>query len=153
MRRPYFPPQPGDPPSLRVRVERRVRFEEVDALGIVWHGRYAGFFEDARCALGERYGIGYLDFHAHGVAAPIRILHVDYHCPLHFNESFVIEGILPWTEAARINMEFRIWNQKGELSTSGYTVQVFLDQDQQLMLLPPPFYQAFREKWRAGELS
>jgi acyl-CoA thioesterase FadM len=73
--------------------------------------------------------------------------------PLHFNESFVIEGILPWTEAARINMEFRIWNPKGELSTSGYTVQVFLDQDQQLMLLPPPFYQAFREKWRAGELS
>jgi acyl-CoA thioester hydrolase len=153
MRKSYFPSQAGSPGPLRVRVERKVRFEEVDPLGIVWHGRYAGYFEDARCAAGEKFGIGYLDFYANGVVAPIRIMHADFFCPLRFNEPFIVEGFLHWTEAARINMEFLIWNGENRLSTRGYTVQVFLDQEQQLLLLPPPFYQAFREKWRAGVFS
>jgi len=152
MRKSYFPSIKGDPHPLRVRVERKVRFEEVDQLGIVWHGRYASFFEDTRCALGEKYGIGYPDFYKNEVIAPIRILHTDFHSPLRFNKTFVIEGIVHWTEAARINIEYQIWNPEGRLSTSGYTVQVMLDKDEQLLLVPPPFYRDFREKWRAGEL-
>ena len=70
MRKPYFPRRVGDPPPLRILVQRRVRFEEVDPLGIVWHGRYPGYFEDARVALGSRYGIGYEDFIRHGVPVP-----------------------------------------------------------------------------------
>ena len=60
MRKPYFPSRKRDPSPLRVTVERRVRFEETDPLAIVWHGRYASYFEDARSAAGEKYGIGYL---------------------------------------------------------------------------------------------
>ena len=62
MRKPYFPSVKGSPPPLRIRVERKVRFEETDPLGIVWHGRYASFFEDARTAAGEKYGFGYPGF-------------------------------------------------------------------------------------------
>jgi acyl-CoA thioester hydrolase len=153
MRKPYFPSIKGNPLPLRVRVERRVRFEETDQLGIVWHGRYASYFEDARTAAGQKYGIGYLDFYKNRVFAPIRILHTDFHSSLSFDEIFIIEGVLHWTEAARINIEYLIWNQEGRLSTTGYTVQVFLDQDEQLLLNPPPFYRDFREKWRAGELK
>ena len=40
MRRPYFPFKQDAPEPLRAIVRRRVRFEEVDPLGIVWHGRY-----------------------------------------------------------------------------------------------------------------
>ena len=152
MRKPYFHFTKGSPSPLRVRVERRVRFEETDQLGIVWHGRYASFFEDARSVAGEKYGIDYLDFYKNGVIAPIKIIHTDFHFPLRFNEIFIIEGVLHWTEAARINIEYRLWNREGRLSTTGYTVQVFLDKDDQLLLIPPPFYLEFREKWRTGEL-
>ena len=152
MRKSYFPSTKGDPFPLRVRVERKVRFEELDPLGIVWHGRYASFFEDARTAVSQKYGIGYPDFYQNGVIAPIRIIHTDFHYPLRFNETFMIEGVLHWTEAARINIEYLIWNQEDRLSTTGYTVQVFLDKDEQLLLIPPPFYKDFRERWRAGEL-
>ncbi len=43
MRKPYFQPVPGGPPPLRMIVKRQVRFEEVDSMGIVWHGHYAGY--------------------------------------------------------------------------------------------------------------
>ncbi len=92
MRTPYFAHREGDPPPLRTLVQRRVRFEEVDPMGIVWHGRYVGYFEDGRVALGSRYGIGYEDFFRFGVPAPIRQLQIDYLAPLRFGDEFTIEA-------------------------------------------------------------
>jgi len=152
MRKPYFTQRQGDPQPLRVQVERRVRFEEVDQLGMVWHGRYASYFEDARSVAGERYGIGYMNFYSNRVVAPVRIIHTDFHHPLRFNETITIESILHWTEAARINIEYVIRNREGRVATTGYTVQVFIDEENNLLLVPPPFYQEFREKWRRGQV-
>jgi acyl-CoA thioester hydrolase len=151
MRRPYFPSGKDDPPPLRVTVERQVRFEETDPLGIVWHGRYASYFEDARSAAGEKYGVGYLDMVRNGVIAPIRILHSDYHRPLRYHDNFTVEGVLHWTEAARIDIEYIIRDKEGLPATTGYTVQIMLDMDGNLLLIPPPFYREFCEKWRAGQ--
>jgi acyl-CoA thioester hydrolase len=153
MRKPYFPFRQEDPLPLRHTVERRVRFEEVDALGIVWHGRYPSYFEDARAALGEKYGVGYMDFHKQGVVAPITRLYVDYHRPLRFQETFTTEGILHWSDAARINTEFILRDSQGQVTTTGYTVQVMLDFNEELLMVPPAFYVEFRERWKAGALS
>lgn len=96
------------------------RFEEIDLLGVVWHGRYASYFEDARFALGEKYGIGYETVRAYGFVTPVKLFHVDYVRPLLFNQKCVItaamhrwlrafSGIilmcLLWTMAARICRE------------------------------------------------
>ena len=153
MLKPYFPRQLDHPPPLRYHVERIVRFEEVDVLGIVWHGRYASYFEDARAGLGQKYGIGYLDFYAHGVAAPIKKMYFDFHRPLRFQERVTIEGILHWSEAARMNFEFVIRNKNEQPATTGYTVQMMLDFEENLLVIPPPFYQEFCNRWKAGELE
>lgn len=54
----YFnPPRPlaGEtPPPLSAGATRLVRFNEADPLGIVWHGHYASYFEDARAAFGDK---------------------------------------------------------------------------------------------------
>jgi len=153
MIKPYFPVCEEQPPPLRVCIERTVRFEEVDALGIVWHGRYASYAEDARVALGEQYNIGYMDFYTQGVVAPIKKMHFDFHRPLRFQETMAIEGLLHWTEAARVNFEFTIRNGNGEVSTTGYTVQMMLDLEDNILLIPPLFYVKFCMKWKAGLLK
>ena len=150
---PYFNTEEGAPAPLRAAVSGRVRFEEVDPLGIVWHGRYASYFEDARVALTDRYGIGYLDLYEKEVVAPIRKLHVDYFRSLRFRETFTVEAVLRWTEAPCLNMEFTIQNEAREVTTTGYTVQLMLDADRNLLLLPPPFYRAFLDRWRRGGLA
>ena len=153
MLKPYFPKREDEPLPLKVCVERTVRFEEVDALGIVWHGRYASYFEDARIALGKKYGIGYMDFYTHGVVAPIKIMHFDYHLPLQFQEKMTIKGILHWSDAARMNFEFTIRNGNGELATTGFTVQLMLDRNENILMIPPPFYEEFCNKWKSGVLK
>jgi len=153
MLKPYFPKRPDQPVPLQATVERTVRFEEVDVLGIVWHGRYASYFEDARIALGQKYSIGYMDFYRHGVVAPIKKMHFDYHRPLRLLEKITIKGILHWSEAARMNFEFAIRNSNGELATTGYTVQMMLDTNENILVVPPAFYLEFCNKWKAGELE
>lgn len=153
MKRPYFPVNPDDPQPLRATVERTVRFEEVDPLGIVWHGRYISYFEDARVALGEKYGIGYMDFYHSGIVAPIRKVHIDYHRPLQFQDTCTIEAILHWSDAARLNYEFIIRNAQQEVATTGYTVQMFMDKNHTVQLTLPPFFAAFRERWCLGEFQ
>ncbi len=151
--KPYFPVRPDQPPPLRATVERRVRFEEVDPLGIVWHGRYPSYFEDARVALGELYGIGYLDFYRQGILAPIKKMHFDYQRPLRFGDLFTVEGILHWSDAVRLNFEFVIRNSLGAVATTGYTVQMLIDREENVLLLHPPFFADFRARWQAGELA
>lgn len=152
MRKPYFPRRPAGPEPLRTEVTRVVRFEEVDPLSIVWHGRYPSYFEDGRVLLGERYGIGYMDFYDNGILAPIKKMHIDYHLPLHFREEFTIEAILHWSEAARLDHEFVIRDSRRRVATTGCTVQMMMDPEKNLLLVPPDFYQDFQERWRAGDL-
>ncbi len=152
-RTPYFRSSPNDPPALRATVSRQVRFEEVDPLGIVWHGRYASYFDDARVALGDRYGFGYMDLLDGGVLTPVRQLHVDYLVPLSFPETFTVEAILHWTEAARLDHEFVIRRADGKVAATGYSVQLMLDGHKNLLMLAPPFVADLRRRWRAGELT
>lgn len=141
------------PAALAFSVQRRVRFEEVDSLGIVWHGRYPSYLEDLREALGRFYGIGYLDFFHHGIVTPLRSLHCEYLHPLRYQEEFVISGSLHWAEAARLNLSYRIFNREGGLVCEAWSVQMMLSYpEKELLLLPPPFYRDFLSDWQAGKL-
>jgi len=153
MRKPYFKEKENTPSPLSTTVERQVRFEEIDPLGIVWHGRFASFFEDARVVLGERYGIGYMDLYSRGIMAPIKTMHVDFISPLRFRETITIQGRLHYSDAARINYDYIITNSRGETAATGYTVQMLLDDTYELFLTQPEYYRNFCSRWKAGALK
>jgi len=150
-KKPYFKFQSDAPPPLQTIIQRPIRFEELDPLGIVWHGRYPSFFEDGRVAHGNQYGISYLDFKKQGVAAPIKQMHFDYIKPLAFGDIAHIETTLHYTEASRLNYEFIIRNDSGDITTTGYTVQLFVTFDHELFMTPPDFYQEFLGRWKNEE--
>jgi len=78
---------------------------------------------------------------------------IDYFRSLRFRETFTVEAVLRWTEAPCLNMEFILRNEAREVTTTGYTVQMMLDADRNLLMLPPPFYRAFLDRWRKGGLA
>jgi acyl-CoA thioester hydrolase len=39
------------------------------------------------------------------------------------------------------------------LATTGFTVQMMLDSNENLLVIPPPFYVEFCNKWKAEELE
>ncbi len=121
-------------------------------MGIVWHGRYPGYFEEARIAAGHKYGISYSDFITNRTPVPIRQITIDYHEPLLFEDEIEVEAIMHWSDAARINIEYNIYKKKKVVCT-GSTIQLMLDDTFNLLLEPPEFYKTFMAKWKSGELT
>ena len=148
--RKYFPRQEGDPSPLIANASRRVRFEEVDVLGMVWHGRYPSFFEDGRIAFGDRFGLTYHTYVDNQVMAPVVQMHLDYKSPLRFDDQITIETALHWADTARLNFVYAIYNPQGQLAAAGYTVQLFTDLQGVMQLMTPPFLLAFRDQWKQG---
>ena len=145
----YFSRQPGWPAPLTAATSRDVRFEEIDLLGIVWHGRYSSYLEDGRVAFGKRYGLSYQRFRDERIAAPIVQMHLDYLSPLRFGETVCIEATLCWCEALRLNFEYRLSRGEREVAR-GYTVQLLTDLTGNLLLVAPEWVQSFRQRWQEG---
>ena len=151
-KRTYFPRLAGAPQPIRVEIERRVRFNEADPMGIMWHGRYPLLFEEASEELGRRCGLSYEEYRQAGLYAPILSLHIDYFQSLRLAEQFRVTASLIWHEGARLNTEFQVLKQDGSLATSGYTIQLFTDQlSGQPCMVTPPMLERCRSRWKAGE--
>lgn len=153
-RKNYFEREPGAPAPLRLKVERRVRFNEVDPMGIVWFGRYPLFLEEAAAELGRQCGLSYQDYIQAGLMAPVASVHVDYLVPLYLDEPFSIEAALIWTDGARLNTEYELIKADGTTAARACTVQVFITAvDRRVCLLTPSLLERCRQRWKSGEFK
>jgi acyl-CoA thioester hydrolase len=128
-----------------------IRFNEVDVLGIVWHGHYIKYFEDGREDFGRKYGLGYMDFYRKGFLVPIVSIQCDYKRPLVYGDELTIRTIYEPSDAAKLIFHYFIYrNNEKELVAQGKSVQVFLSaNDQQLQIINPPFF----ESWKLQNLG
>ncbi|MDR2695348.1 MAG: acyl-CoA thioesterase [Deltaproteobacteria bacterium] len=133
---------------LQVCVERTVRFEEVDSLSYMWHGRYASWLEDGREAFGKLHQLSYLDFFRHGVATPVKLFHLDFCRPLLYAQTYSIHVSLLWNEAAVLDFAYVLKDRDGSVTTTGYTTQLMLTCAGELLLEQPAFYKEFCAEWR-----
>jgi acyl-CoA thioester hydrolase len=134
--------------ELSDRTEIRVKFNEADPLGIVWHGHYIRYFEDGRESFGSKYGIGYLDFYNQGIIVPIVNIHCDYKKSLRYGEYVTVETKYIPCEAAKLTFDYQLFNtETGQLVAAGSSVQVFLDRSTSaLQLTNPPFFEEWKIK-------
>ncbi|WP_428081282.1 acyl-CoA thioesterase [Candidatus Avelusimicrobium alvi] len=149
----YFSTPAGAPKPLEKSVFRTVRFNEIDPMGIMWHGHYAGFIEDARVALGDSLGIGYQDFYDHGVMIPLRQFHVDYLAPLLYAKTYEIKARLFYCESARLNYDFTILDENQKVMARGCSVQLMVDKDHNLLFEWPEFTRDFFNAWKEGSVK
>ncbi|AUS05981.1 acyl-CoA thioesterase [Pseudotamlana carrageenivorans] len=126
----------------------RVRFEETDPLGIVWHGNYIKYFEDGREAFGRKHGISYLDQKHHGFATPIVKSSTEHKRPLKYGDIATIKTIFVDSPAAKMIFRYEIYNQDALVVCTGETTQVFVDDigNGELSLNIPEFFMAWKKQ-------
>lgn len=145
------PPAPTQP-YLEAQTCVQVRFQEVDALQVVWHGHYISYFEDARAALGERFGISYIDLKNAGVAAPVVHVSCDYCRPARFGDELLVTVRLLAHESAKIECLYTVEHaQSHETLAYGRTLQVFTDFNGEMLLVQPDVLRQVIERHQ-GEL-
>jgi acyl-CoA thioester hydrolase len=128
--------------------EIEVRFNELDMLGIVWHGNYIKYFEDGRENFGHKYGISYDDLKREKIVAPIVSVKCDYKKFVRYGEKLMIETIYTDHLAAKFVLDYSITRlTDNEVVAKGQTVQVFTDIQGNLMLIWPEFFRQWKIKW------
>ncbi|WP_103069767.1 acyl-CoA thioesterase [Aquimarina sediminis] len=136
----------ADATKYKATYDIRIRFNETDPLGIVWHGYYIHYFEDGREAFGRKYGISYLDVQKNGYATPIVKSLCEHKLPLRYGEIATIETTFVNTSAAKMIFLYKILNAEGNIVCTGETVQVFVDDKGELSLTNPPFFEIWKQQ-------
>ena len=131
---------------LTVSENIRIRFNETDPLGIVWHGNYITYFEDGREAFGRKHGISYLDIAKTGYTTPIVKSGCEHKLSLRYGDVVRIETSLIDTPAAKIIHHYKIFDSNNDLACTGETVQVFVDRDGNLSLNLPEFFENWKQR-------
>lgn len=139
-------------PYLSETTQVRVRFQEVDSMHIVWHGHYTTYFEDARRALGRRYGLDYPVFFENKIGAPVVALRIDFLAPAMTPDVLDVEARLYKSDRAQLEFGYQVRRaETGALLTTGFSRQVFTTLEGELLLTWPPLmlerYEAWKDLW------
>lgn len=126
-------------PALRTaEIELLIPFHDLDPVNIVWHGNYAKYFEQARCALLQTFDYNYDQMRASGYLWPVIDLHMRYIKPLHFNQKVRVKASLKEWEY-RLKIDYLITDvTTGMRLAKGASVQVAVDSATKEMCLLSP---------------
>ncbi len=117
----------------------QVRFYEVDAYGVVWHGHYVGWFEAGRNDLTQRYQMGPLQLKERNLLAPVVELNCQFKLPATFGDSLIIQTTTERTEVAKLIFHYRVLDQEnGKVLATGSTTHVLTDLKGNLFYRVPP---------------
>lgn len=111
-----------------------------DYAGIVWHGSYIAWMEEARVECLRSIGIEFADLVALGCDMPVVDLSVRYHRPLRMGMSAVLKTRMADTEGVRINWDYQIQSADGqELYVTAKVTLVVVDREKGKIMrqLPP----------------
>jgi len=117
----------------------RVRFYEVDAYSVVWHGHYIGWFEAGRNELTERFQMGPLELKERKLLAPVVELTCQFKLPAAYGDSLVVQTTMERTEVAKLVFHYRVLHQGSrKVLATGSTTHVLTDLKGNLLYRIPP---------------
>lgn len=125
----------------------RVRFSEVDSYGVVWHGRYLAWFEEARNDLARGFGFTPSVLAAEGYQLPVRDVSLTFKSPAGLDDEVLVGIRFNPTATALLEFEYRVVAAgDGRLIATGRTRQVVTRLDHELLLTyPRPIREALEQ--------
>ena len=93
---------------LEYEAKIRVAYYDTDQMGVVWHGNYLKYFEDAREEM-------------QGIIMPIIDCALRYIKPARYDDVLTVKVIVAEPPRARIKVEYEIRDGNGDLCTTGST--------------------------------
>ncbi|WOD43664.1 acyl-CoA thioesterase [Hwangdonia lutea] len=108
-------------------IQIRVRYGETDQMGIVYYGNYALYLEEGRTEWLRKFGLTYKSMEENGIMLPVVSLCINYKKSAGYDELINVKTQLKKIPTAKIEFEYEITNEKGEILTTAETILVFVD--------------------------
>ncbi|MCI4642939.1 MAG: acyl-CoA thioesterase [Flavobacteriaceae bacterium] len=103
-----------------------IRYGETDQMGVVYHGSYPAYLEIGRIDWLAQMGFSYAQMERDGHMLPVVSLQIDFKKSLYFGDTLSLETRLLKIPQVKIEFEYRLLNQKGELIGTAKTTLAFM---------------------------
>ena len=117
----------------------RVRYAETDQMGVVYHANYAVFLEMGRVEWLRAYGISYKSMEENGIMLPVISLRLNFRKPAVYDDLLTVVTTLVKPPTSKIEFDYEIYNQEGDLLVTGNTVLGFLNTETRRPLRCPDY--------------
>ena len=112
--------------AISATIEATVAFHDIDIVGVMWHGHYLKYLENARWALMNKIGFGFEVMNASGFAWPIVEMHVKYvHAARLGDQLRVRASLVEWENRLAVN--YLVLRADHERLARARSVQVAVD--------------------------
>ena len=128
-------------------VNIRVRYQETDQMGVVYHANYFSWFEAARIELLDRIDCPYYELEKKGYFLPVLHCEAKFIKPAHFDDRLVVSVSIHELPSARIKIYYEVYRDKDLLCT-GMTTHAFIDKTGKLTRPPVAFLEETRNRFQ-----
>lgn len=125
---------------------RNIQYYETDKMGIVHHSNYIRLFEEARCAFLSNVQLDFAYIESLGLMCPVVEVSCRYKRPLSFGDTASVETELKVFNGARMEFEYKVFNQRADECAEGTSLHCFTDNSMKPVLLRhanPELYDKF----------
>lgn len=109
------------------RLNRRVLPQHTDHAGVMWHGAYLAWLEEARVEALAQAGLHYSDLSARGLELPVVGLRIDYRQALLHGEAVVIQSRVLPRQGVKLPWHSRFLRPDGGLAAEACVDLVLVD--------------------------
>ena len=124
---------------LEHEISLRVRYGETDQMGVVYHGNYPQYLELGRVEWLRSLGISYKNMEENGCFLPVISLRILYKKPAVYDEQLRVITRLKKIPTVRIEFEYEIRSETGDLLVTAETDLVFMDSKTQRPIRCPSY--------------
>ena len=116
-------------------VQIRVRYQETDQMGVVYHGNYFTYFEIGRTEYLRSNGYTYREIEAEGAFAVVVKAECSYHKGATYDDLLTIKTTIKRITRVKVEYEHQIFRDS-ELLATGHITLAFVDSNGKIRLAP-----------------
>lgn len=114
----------------------RVRYAEVDQMGVVYYANYLAYLESGRTGLLREGGYSYARMEAEGVFLPVSECCCKYKGAARYDEEITVETTIGYVKNASIKINYKVLNASGAVILIGYTIHPFVSSKWKIISIP-----------------
>ncbi|MCH5584351.1 acyl-CoA thioesterase [Shimazuella sp. AN120528] len=120
-----------------MNTEIRVRYQETDQMGVVYHANYLVWFEVGRTSLIRELGYSYTGLEAKGLLLPVVDVGAQFRRSAKYDDVVMVETSIKELGPSKIVFEYSIRRKSdGQLLATGHTKHLWVTKEMKRVRLP-----------------
>ena len=136
--------------KLTATYEKKIPFRDIDSLGVLWHGNYVAYMEEAREAFLAQYDLTKIQLGVGDYILPVTHVDIHYKGAFVYGDAMLIEVEYLPCKRSRVDIAYRFYRKSDRfLMTEAVTSHHFFNpKTREVAVNRPDFYKEWQEQWK-----